>query len=65
MRRAKDLTATPPKNASQRCHDDHKLKVAEPASTRVSIPLGHCKVESQCNGPDYPLTIYSIGGVGG
>jgi hypothetical protein len=35
--RAKDLTAMPLKAASQRWGDDHKLKVAEPASTRGSI----------------------------
>jgi hypothetical protein len=52
--RAKDLTAMPPKVVSRRCHDDHKSKVAKPASTSVSISLGHCKVVSQRNGLDYP-----------
>jgi hypothetical protein len=39
--RMKDLTAAPPKPTSQRCGDDHKLKVTEPMSTRGSISLAH------------------------
>jgi hypothetical protein len=61
----KDVTVMPSKAASRRYHDDHKSKVAEPASTHISISLGRCKVVSQCNGPGYPLTMYSIGGVDG
>jgi hypothetical protein len=50
----KDLTVVPLKAVSRMCHDDDKSKVAEPASTHISITLGRCKVVSQCNGPRVP-----------